>query len=333
MDLKRGMIAKLLSVTGMGRALATLPRRGVLVFNYHRIGDDAASQPYDRALWSASVDGFDAQVGHLARGFDVISPRDLDYALGDRKGRYALITFDDGYLDNYALAYPILRRHQVPAAFFIATGFIDKPSLPWWDEICWLLRTSPHAKIPLSPWISQPLHLKPDCNSAIALMLARYKSLPSSDAEAMLHALRAAAGVRHPDNVDGHWMNWDMIREMARGGMTIGGHTVNHPVLSRMPKEQQYREISGCAARLKAEVGCDMEYFAYPVGNRTSFNEDTRACLEAMNVRHAFSYYGGYATQASPRYDIPRVAMESHIRQYEFEAMASLPQVCARPYN
>lgn len=331
--MKRGLIAKLLSVTGFGRLLAALPRHGVLVFNYHRVGDDAQSQPYDRALWSASAGDFDAQVGHLARGFDVISPKDLDYALGDRRGRYALITFDDGYLDNYQLAFPILRRHNVPAAFFIATGFIDKPTLPWWDEICWLLRTSPHPRLSLTPWISQPLLLQPACDTAIALVLARYKSLPSDEAATMLRALREAAGVRHPEDVSGHWMNWDMIREMARGGMTIGGHTVNHPVLSRMPKEQQYQEISGCAARLKAEVGIDMEYFAYPVGNRNSFNDDTRECLDAMNVRHAFSYYGGYATQASPRFDIPRVAMERHILKHEFEAMASLPQVCARPYN
>ena len=58
-NLKRGLIAKLLSVTGFGRVLAALPRRGVLVFNYHRVGDDAQSQPYDRALWSASAGDFD----------------------------------------------------------------------------------------------------------------------------------------------------------------------------------------------------------------------------------------------------------------------------------
>jgi peptidoglycan/xylan/chitin deacetylase (PgdA/CDA1 family) len=331
--LKRHLAARLLSGTGIGRALAAmLPRRGVLVLNYHRIGDGTAS-PYDRELWSATVDAFDAQVGFLSRQCDVISPGDLDAALAARSGRHVLITFDDGYLDNYQLAFPVLRRHGVPATFFIATGFIDRPSIPWWDEIAWLLRNTARTRLPLAPWFGKPLDVGHRRTPAIRKVLAKYKSLPADDAARLLAGLREAAGVAHPEDAPGHWMDWSMIREMADAGMTIGGHTVHHPVLSRLTQARQRDEIEGCAARILAETGRRMEYFAYPVGNRWAFNDDTLACLEAAGVRRAFSYYGGYATLASPRFDVPRVAIEDHVGIHEFKAMARLPQVfCARAY-
>ncbi|WP_165967309.1 polysaccharide deacetylase family protein [Luteimonas aestuarii] len=332
--MKKRIAARLLSGTGIGRALsAMLPQRGVLVLNYHRVGDGSAS-PYDRELWSATVDAFDAQIGFLKRHCDVISPSDLDAALAEPRSRLVLVTFDDGYRDNHELAFPVLQAHGVPATFFIATGFIDHPSIPWWDEIAWLSRSTQAARIPLAPWFAKPLQVGHRRTPLIRKLLAKYKSLPADDAGAMLSALREATGVAHPPGAPGHWMDWSMIREMADVGMTIGGHTVHHPVLSRLSPARQREEIDGCAARILAETGRRMEYFAYPVGSRWAFDDSTRACLEAAGVRRAFSYYGGYATLASPRFDVPRVAIEDHVGIHEFKAMARLPQVfCARTYD
>lgn len=301
--------------------------------NYHRIGNGATSS-YDRELWSAKTDAFDAQVAFLARNSDVISPADMDVALATRGGRHVVITFDDGYIDNHQLAFPILRRHGVPATFFISTGFIDRPSIPWWDEIAWLLRNTTRTQLSLSPWFEEPLAVGVPRAPAIRLLLAKYKSLPADEADELLASLRLAAAVTHPEGAPDHWMDWAMIREMADGGMTIGGHTMRHPVLSRLTRERQREEIEGCAARILAETGRPMEYFAYPVGNRWAFDEDTKACLDAAGVRRAFSYYGGYATQSSPRFDVPRVAIEDHVGIHEFKSMVRLPQVfCARAYG
>ncbi len=66
----------------------------------------------------------------------------LPRVLAAKRGRYGMITFDDGYRDNHATALPILKREGVTATFFVATGFIDAPRLPWWDEIAWMVRTS-----------------------------------------------------------------------------------------------------------------------------------------------------------------------------------------------
>ena len=161
----------------------------------------------------------------LARDCDVISPADIDTVAG-RKGRHVLVTFDDGYLDNYEVAYPILRRHGLPATFFIATGFIDRPRLPWWDEIAWRIRTTAAARLDLRPWLPEPLAPARGPDAAIGAILRAYKALPADEAARMLERLRAETGQETPERVDGLWMDWNQIREMAAGGMTIGGHTV-----------------------------------------------------------------------------------------------------------
>ena len=85
-------------------------------------------------------------------------------------------------------------------------------------------------------------------------------------------------------------MTWDMLREMHAAGMTIGGHTIHHAVLSRLTREEQYEEIGGCCARIAAELKAPVRAFAYAVGGRVAFNLDTRACLRHAGVRTAFSY-------------------------------------------
>ncbi len=329
MKLKR--LAKILDTTGLRGVLAgCLRTRGIVGLNYHRIGHGSNSV-LDRELWSASEEQFDQQLDFLKKNCDVISPDDIDDARRDRRGLHVLITFDDGYADNYELAFPTLKRHAVPATFFIATGYIDNPRLPWWDEISALIRQTPHASLNLPDWLPDPLVIRPDCRrTAIRTLLNVYKKLPADQAAALLARLReVSAAPAYPDSGK-LWMTWDMIRQMAADGMTIGGHSVNHVILSSVSPEAQWQEISGCARRIEEELGVPMRYFAYPVGGRLTFNADTQECLERLGVRYAFSYYGGFAMEGSSRFDMRRVAIEPYIDQCWFRSIVQVPRLFCR---
>src|SRR5947207_3272621 len=129
----RGRVARALTAGSLGRLFQRLGAwRGVLVMNHHRIGDPESS-PFDRSLFSSTADSFDGQVRFLAREADVIVPSELEEALKSGRGRHVMLTFDDGYRDNYEIAFPILRSHGVRACFFVATGFLDDGGLAWWD--------------------------------------------------------------------------------------------------------------------------------------------------------------------------------------------------------
>jgi peptidoglycan/xylan/chitin deacetylase (PgdA/CDA1 family) len=327
---KRRLAARLLRASGTGALLKQLRVwRGLLVFNYHRIGE-AGDTPFDRNLWSASEEVFDAQVRLFRDAFDVIGPADLDRVRGDARGRYLQITFDDGYRDNYSRAFRVLSANRVPATFFIATGYIDKPRLPWWDEIAWMVRSSQQPGLKQIDGVGPLEWIGADRESAVRRLISKYVRLPSAQTDEFLDEVGRATGTgryRGTETQD-MWMDWDMLREMKAAGMWIGGHTVTHPVLARASREQQFAEISGCDARIRAELGGPMTVFSYPIGAPDAFNGDTRACLQEAGVQYAYSYYGGFqASGAWDPYDLKRMPIEPYVSLDEVAAAIALPQM------
>ena len=306
--------------------------RGVIGLNYHRIGDGRDSV-FDRGLWSATPEQFDRQVALLKRHCDLIAPADLKDVLRRRRGRYGLITFDDGYRDNYECAFPILKSHGVKGAFFVTSGFLDRPRLAWWDEIAWMVRTSNKRSIPAGGWFDGDVRIDdPDREHAVRTLLRKYKALPGSETGRYIDFLADATGSGRyrGDGVSELWMTWDMAREMRAAGMCIGGHTVNHPVLARLPAEEQDAEVLGCKKRIEDELREPMRYFSYPVGGPGAFNDDTRRCLQSRGVELAFSYYGTFIRFAAwDAYDVPRVAVEQCTTQGDLAALMALPQLLA----
>jgi peptidoglycan/xylan/chitin deacetylase (PgdA/CDA1 family) len=332
---RRDRAAGLLAAPGISAAARRLPRwRGVLTLNYHRVGD-WAGQPWDRTLWSATAEAFDAQLAVLAREAEVIGPDEVSAALrSGRRGRRVLITFDDGYRDNWEIAFPLLRRHGLPATFFLATGFLDRPHVAWWDELAWMVRGATAEELPAGGPLEASLSLRAaDHDATIAALCERYKALPSEQAAGLVDRVAAASGAGRcpPTEAAQLWMTWDHARELRDGGMRIGGHTVTHPLLSRVSRERQEEEIAGCARRLERELGQPMAWFAYPVGSRDAFTPETQRILADHGVELAFSFYGGFGRFARwDPLDVPRVHVGPHYRpQLVFAALAA-PRLFAR---
>jgi len=330
---KRALLSAALDYTGCGRALrASNVWQGLLILNYHRIGDPTQSM-LDRNLWSASAEDFDAQVQHGAREFDVIGLQDLEHVLRERRGRYLMFTFDDGYRDNYTHAYPILRARGVPCTFFLTTGFLDRAQVPWWDEIAWMVRSSRLQALDVNRWTSTPVPLEdPHREGAIRRLLNVYKGLPGEQTDEYVEFLADALETgRVPESISRDlWMTWDMVREMRRGGMTFGGHTVTHPVLANQSAAQQDWEIGECRRRLVAELNEPVMAFSYPVGGPNSFNTFTRTSLAQHGFRLGFTYYGMYCRRGhADLHSIPRTAIEMDISMPQFRAVLTLPQVFA----
>jgi peptidoglycan/xylan/chitin deacetylase (PgdA/CDA1 family) len=330
---KKQIAAQFLDVTRLGAVLRRVKKwHGLLSLAYHRIGD-GANYPYEQGLWSATAEDFECQVRFLKKEFDVIEANDLPDVFADGRGRYVLITFDDGYRDNYEVAYPILKGQGVSATFFLTTGFIDRPRLPWWNEIAWMIRTCSRQCIPSGDYFPRPILLdEPNREQALRQALRKYKSLPGHSVTEYLQFLAGATGVDRfrKDGFANEWMTWDMIREMKAGGMFFGGHTVNHPVLAQLPLAEQKEEIAGCALRLFEELGEPMHWFSYPIGGPEAFNQDTQTCLIEQNVKFAFSYYGGY-WRCNDRnlLNIPRLAVELDVTPNLFRAVLTIPQILA----
>jgi peptidoglycan/xylan/chitin deacetylase (PgdA/CDA1 family) len=324
-------IALFAEASGLGSLVRQLDAwSGILIFGYHRIGfvDDSG----DAGLWDASPPVFEEQLRFLKKEFDVIGPDELETVVSVGRGRYVLLTFDDGYRDNFDEAFPILKRHGLPATFFVTTGFLDRRQIAWWDEIAWMVHVSAKSELRANGWLDRALSLAPQERGRTTLsLIERYKRLPSESTGAFMDALAEAAGSgrQHGDRQE-LWMTWDNVRQLRAAGMHIGGHTVNHPLLARLSLDEQEQEIVGCKSRIEAELGEPMRYFAYPYGGRDSFNDDTRRSLAEHGVELAFSLYSGrQGFREWDRYDVRRRCVGPNVSPRRFALMLTLPQVFA----
>lgn len=328
---KKELLAKTLDCTGLNKiARSASLWNGLIVLNYHRVGD-ATDSLFDHALWSASAESFEQQVRFLSLNFDLMQIRDLDDLWNRKKGRHVLITFDDGYRDNYEWAFPILKAYNSPATFFLTTGFLDERTVAWWDEISWMVRSARQPWIPENNWTNAALSLKVEnIDQSIKTLLKVYKQLSGENTETFLNFLAESTKVgRCPSELaDQTWMDWEMVREMHEAGMDFGGHTVNHPILANQSAAQQRFEIEECKQRIEAEIQTSISAFSYPVGGKDCFNQTTRDCLKQAGFRWGFSYYGGYSHLNKPDpWDIPRIAVESEDPASLFHSAVSLPQL------
>lgn len=335
MTSRREHIARFMHGTRLHSVTTRLqPWNGLVVLNYHRIGDPASTL-LDRGVFSGTAESFARQIDLVQRHAEIIDPGDVLTVLdpSSPRGRYVLITFDDGYRDNFDLAFPVLTSRGVKASFFLNSGFLDSPRLPWNDEISWMIRSSTRPIIPQNRWLAKTYSLAPnEINETIAQVHQTYVKLHGDPIKtrAFLDDLaEATANSRAPAEVSQDlWMTWDMVRKMHAEGMVFGGHTINHPALADETADGQAAEISGVRERLLTELGEPPVSFSYPYGGRHQFTETTKTLVAAHGYTHAFSFYGGFNTPGSTDlYDIQRVYVTHETTETAIEGLVTLPQL------
>src|SRR5262249_53583980 len=148
-----------------------------------------------------------------------------------------LITFDDGYLDNYTLAFPVLRRHGVQGVFFLPTAFIGTAHLPFWDVIGYVVRQSKKKSITLEFPEAVTYDVENEgIDHALMMILRLSKKLTPEELERFIAHLQDVCGTSlPPEHQQRRFMNWQEAKEMHQGGMAIGSHTHNHEILSKLP--------------------------------------------------------------------------------------------------
>jgi peptidoglycan/xylan/chitin deacetylase (PgdA/CDA1 family) len=295
---KREWLARGLRWSGTTALLSQLPDRdSLLVLNYHRVGNPD-DDLFDPGIFSATGEDFDEQMSHLKRAASLVTLEEaLEFVSGvketARRWR-VLITFDDGYRDNYDIAYPILRSHGVQGVFFLVTNMVGTCAVPWWDRIAWLMRTAQRRRFTMH----YPAELKVDIDrnglhESLQAVLKHYKKRENVDpARFMRELIEKAKGEEVPET-DRRFLSWDEAREMNRGGMAIGSHTQSHAVLGQLTAQRQFEELSGSRAILKEELGVEVDVLAYPVGHTDSFSDETQELAREAGYRGAFSHYGG----------------------------------------
>jgi peptidoglycan/xylan/chitin deacetylase (PgdA/CDA1 family) len=241
-------------------------RRAAIV-RYHSVSREAdGTHRWIGPSICVTPDVFERHIAFLARHYACVSMDDLLEALGSGRPlppNAAVVTFDDGYRDNYDAAYPVLRRHRVPAMFYVTTGALQGGEPLWPSEARYLAHTAgseitgpfPAGRYDLST---------PALRERAARELKQWLvALPTGPRQDAMRELRRRAGVDLTLLRDG-MMTWDQVREMRKGGMFFGAHTVTHPLLPSIPLAEAREEIVGSKQALEAELGEAVRHFSYP---------------------------------------------------------------------
>lgn len=300
-----------LRVLSLLERFASRPALAVLV--YHRVcrPDD---WPYDRDVIEATPEQFDEQMAMLKRRHDVAGPEEMLELIGapaKLKRLRVAITFDDGYLDNYEHAFPILKSHGLAASFFVPTAFVGSKLLPWWDGIAWAVRNTSRDVLELT--YPKPVTIRidhADPAPAIRSVLRAFKRERNVMLDAFLAGVEGACDLTLPAEApERQFMSWEDAAEMQRGGMAIGSHAHSHRILGHLSADEQLEECEASRALLrKNDLVADC--LAYPVGSVLSFTSATKSCVEQAGYRSAFSNYGGLnLPDEMSRFDVKRIGM------------------------
>jgi peptidoglycan/xylan/chitin deacetylase (PgdA/CDA1 family) len=283
-----------LSAIRLADALWGPDRLTVLV--YHRIGDaDAPDFEGYRPNVSATPEQFRRQMAYVAEHFNVIDLARLQsFVVNDcpLPPRPLLITFDDGYLDNYTNAFPILRSLGLPAVIFLITNHMDDPTLPWWDQCAYYFRCTARTSAPL-PFIGDcALATCEQRGTACDRLIETLKHVPEIYKQRAVQELRIVLGVDLPPD-QSIFLSWEQARELVANQIACQPHTVSHPILSQVDYAEMSRQLRESHARIEAETGQAATAFAYPNGLQGDYTEAALRAVHEVGYSLAFTHQPG----------------------------------------
>lgn len=316
---------------------ATDARRGMVrILAYHRVLDDAPETfAFDEALISASRETFQQQMEFARRNFEVITFADLHgCAQAGRPWpkRALIVTFDDGYADNYTHAFPILRALKLPATIFIATSYMGTcTKLFWWDLVAYCIKQTTRVEIDFSQIHHQPLPLTSvrERRKAILRILRWVKQVPEATKNEFLNQLSDALEVKlPPDLAAGMHLTWEQIKEMDASGIEFGSHSLTHPILANVDEEQLKREVCDSKLAIEQQLGKEVLVVSYPDGRQQNYNQKVQQCAATAGFRYGICYDEGPALEKDyDRFAIPRIHVELDQSRSLFRANLMYPKI------
>jgi peptidoglycan/xylan/chitin deacetylase (PgdA/CDA1 family) len=177
-------------------------------------------------------------------------------------------TFDDGYRDNFELAYPVFKRHEAPFAIYVASGLPDGGGLGWPFALEELVNTRATVDTNIGGLNRRSsLTTEPERTSAYDLIREAILASVSANGDKQVDSFFKTNAIGLKDYSRSISMSWEQIKELACEPLaTLGSHTANHYMLSRLPPADALREVEDGKARLETETGKRVRHFAYPYG-------------------------------------------------------------------
>lgn len=334
--MKKKLLAYLLYYTGIFWLkllwMKIFGSRKLRILCYHRVIDiDPDTFEFDEDLVDATVVDFDKQMRFVSRHFNVITFK--DFIKYREKGKLPknplIITFDDGYKDNYTNAYPILKKYKLPATVFLATDYIGNNNLFWWDRVAYLIKHTSKKKISIDidgQIYSFDISDKKKKKKAIVEINRLLKMIDNSLKNRILENLENNLNVVIDNSISRDiCLSWEDIREMSKNGIDFEAHSCTHPILTNLPYKEMRKEILSSKKAIEAKLSRPVKFFAYPNGN---FDNLCKESVKEAGFIGACSYeYGTNNFNHEKIYELKRISMHIDITPLIFMVNVVFPEL------
>lgn len=263
------------------RLFRYLNREKVLILAYHGV----TNKKYRIQPWIlVSRVTLEQEIKFISERYRVITLNEAADAFKSGKdlpANTAVITFDDGYRNNYSIALPILQKYKVPATMFITAGYIGSKEILPMDEAYLIIVYSRNKKpITIKEIGLGPLYFNTDAAllESYHKTVAALKKHSTDKQKEYLCILRELLNSEYDQDIikeDFELLSWEEIGVLLKSGLVhIGAHTVSHEILTNLELHEAFREIQDSKTIIQANTGVDINLFAYPNGTETDYNED-----------------------------------------------------------
>ena len=288
--MKKSLI-KLFSIFGAFYFIKFLTRKRPKLLMYH-------SFSIDYSKYSINIDEFDWQVSEIKKNFIPITLLELSELIKSNKeipNNTIVLTIDDGYDSFYKLAYPILKKYDVPATFFVTTGFINGDLWLWPDKIKWILRKNNTNKQSIT-LNNQTFLLSKNWKKSWRTINDYCLTVDENVKQSMIVSLADQLKINIPINPPEQYKasKWKELQEMQDWGIEIGGHTISHPSLTKVTYEQSRVEIRQCLADLNKNLGVKKRTFCYPNGLPEDYDEEIKNIVKQEGFIDAVTAFNDY---------------------------------------
>lgn len=287
------------------RSLATVMRKtgmietrcqrgGAIILMLHKVNDQ-----YDPLPVTLSPTHFDRILSEIKQaGFDIVSMNSLFNDKGEfvqpEKLQFA-ITFDDGYLDNYEVALPIMQKHQVDSTIYLSYGHVDGKYRFWYELMTNGINATAKTQIDLSDWGLGTIALSSadEKELAIAQLNNWLKQFDNQQRQEYLSSILNKLELSAEQIPVSAMMDWDMVSAMRHAGVDFGSHTLSHPILSKEKLATMRDEVILSKQFIEDKLGHTINGFAYPNGTEDDYDDDTVLAVKDAGYGYAVTTISG----------------------------------------
>lgn len=249
------------------RITAALNGNSAAILMYHSVLPNPEQEANSLGGIIHSESAFREQMELLARDYHPIS---LDEAVQHVESsspfpkRSVVVTFDDGYADNCEFAMPILNRLEIPATFYVTVDCIESRRLPWPSRLRFAFRDTRH-----STWTDSRgniWRLTGDANREAAYLASCDDccQLSGRFQEEFVARVEQELQTCLPNQASTLMMTYDQVRTLTRNGHIVGSHTMTHPNMAYVKREDAQHELAESKRHLELELGTPIKHFSYP---------------------------------------------------------------------